>query len=120
MFNKDLNPPSVDSEALHKEGELYKTVEIQGKTFELYYGYYEERDRNNPLAEPMPIYPDFLKAPSYTDGGVPFVTMMQDACENYDGDDTAERDCSQCRYFVHCVELFGICKCEKNRFKKNS
>lgn len=120
MLNENLFPPSVDVEAPHKEGELYKTVEIQGKIFELYYGYYEARDRNNPLSEPMPIYPDFLKEPYYTDGGVPVVTMMQDACENYEGDETEDIDCSRCRYFVHCAELFGICKCEKNRLKNKS
>ena len=28
-----------------KEGDLYKVITIYGKTFELYYGYYEEKDR---------------------------------------------------------------------------
>ena len=48
------------------EGALYKTVEIEGKRFSLYYGYYEECDRENPFCDPIPIYPDFLKVQIHT------------------------------------------------------
>lgn len=101
----------------HKEGELYKAVELHGRTFILYYGYYEECDRQNPLCEPIVIYPDFKKQPVYTDGGEPFVTMMQDACKSYRGDTkrTPDTTCAECKYFQHCEDWFGVCVCPKNK-----
>ncbi|MBE6654890.1 MAG: hypothetical protein E7608_05475 [Ruminococcaceae bacterium] len=101
----------------HTEGELYKTVELYGRTFTLYYGYYEECDRENPLCEPIVIYPDFIKEPIYTDKGEPFVTMMQDACPYYNGNAkyTPDITCAECKYFRHGKEWFGICRAESNR-----
>lgn len=106
----------VNSEK-HKEGDLYKTVELHGRTFELYYGYYEECDRHNPLCEPIPIYPDFVKEPVYTDSGNPFATVMQDVCDHYRGagDYTTDTTCADCRYFKSKEEWFGICTCPKNK-----
>ena len=103
------------------EGELYKTVELHGKTFPLYYGYYEDCDRENPLCVPIPIYPDFQKTPVYTDKGYPFVTMMQDACRHYTGDaeHTPDTTCADCIYFESGKEWFGICQCLHNRVRKN-
>ena len=46
-----------------KEGDLYKVVTTFGKSFELRYGFYEERDRLSPLCEPAIIYPDFIREP---------------------------------------------------------
>ena len=43
-----------------RDGDLYKTVTVHGKTFELRYGYYEEYERESLFSEPIPIYPDFL------------------------------------------------------------
>ena len=93
----------------HKEGELYKTVKIFGKVLELRYGYYDDIDRNHP---PDIIYPDFKKAPIYTDNGEPFVTMMQDACPLFLGDTeiTTDTTCADCDYFLRSEEWFGICK----------
>ena len=101
----------------HTEGELYKTVELHGKTFTLYYGYYDECDRKNPLCEPIVIYPDFTKEPTYTDEGEPFVTMMQDACLHYIGNakHTPNTTCAECKYFKRGKEWFGICRAESNR-----
>ena len=101
------------------EGELYKVVTVFGKTFELWYGYYEDFERENPTVEPMPIYPNFRKEPLYTDEGEPFVTMMQDACPYYKGEKkrTADSTCDECKYFGHGEDWFGICTCPKN--KKN-
>ena len=71
MFNssslKDINQQI-------KEGDLYKILNIQGHTFKLYYGYYEDCERENPAVEPMPIYPDFIKSPKYTDTGQAFAS----------------------------------------------
>ena len=90
------------------EGEIYKVVNIKGKTFELKYGYYEEIDRTH--NEPDVIYPDLLSEPQYTDGGQPIVTMMQDACEHFVGNKSADIDCSKCAYFERSEDLFGICR----------
>lgn len=102
---------------IHTEGEFYKEITLHGRTFTLYYGYYDECDRDNPLCEPIVIYPDFQKEPVYTDEGEPFVTMMQDACKSYSG--TAKRTpnttCEECKHFKCREEWFGICKCPKNK-----
>ena len=104
----------------HVEGEFYKKVELYGRTFDLYYGYYEECDRNEPLFEPIVIYPDFVKQPIYTDDGLPFATVIQDACDNYEGKVARNEDttCADCEYFSPGEEWFGICK-HPYRTKKN-
>ena len=96
------------------EGELYKRVVTFGKTFELRYGYYDDIDRKT---NPVVIYPDFQDNPVYTEGGEPFVTMMQDACESYEGatPKTVDTACAECRYFKRGEEYFGICLCKSNR-----
>lgn len=108
---------SLQKEPNHKEGDLYKAVTTFGKTFELRYGYYEERDRLNPLCEPMLIYPDFIKERVYTDEGMPFVTMMQDTCKSYKGEArrTPDSTCAECKYFCRGEEWFGICTCSANQ-----
>ena len=45
-----------------REGDLYKEVTIAGKIFRLLYGYYENFEREGPLNDPMPLYPDFIKS----------------------------------------------------------
>jgi len=107
-----------DSLSEIKEGELYKVLNIEGKIFHLYYGYYEECERNNSLISPMPIYPDFKKSPQYTKEGLPFVTKMQDACQYYIGKRPKNfegSECAECEYYKHGDELIGICKCTYNR-----
>ena len=113
LFQNNISP----TEATHKEGELYKVVNTFGKTFELRYGYYEECDRQNPLCEPIVIYPNFTKKPVYTDDGVPFVTMMQDACKSYKGEAkrTPDTTCAECKYFDRGEEWFGICGHPNNK-----
>ena len=101
-----------------KEGDLYKAITAHGKTFELYYGYYEEIDRQNPNVAPMEIYPNFLKTPVYTDDGVPFVTAMQKTCEYFKGEVDEDNTCYQCGYYEKCEELLGVCKCRLRQKKK--
>lgn len=91
------------------EGDLFKRLQIEGREFEIYYGYYEDIERENPLVEPMPIYPDFLKEPQYTADGFPFVTKMQDACEHYKGNKEKFKECAECEYYKHCEDLIGVC-----------
>ena len=100
-----------------KEGDIYKVVETFGKTFELRYGFYDERDRQSPLCEPAIIYPDFIREPLFAENGEPFVTVMQDACEHYDGniEQTPDSTCAECKHFKQGKEWFGICTCPKNR-----
>ena len=103
----------------HKEGELYKIIEAHGKTFEIYYGYYDEADRQNPYVEPMEMYPDFILTPVYTEKGVPFATAMQAPCEHFKGEVDADNTCYQCAYYEKCEELLGVCTCPKKQEIKN-
>lgn len=97
-----------------KEGTLYKSIDLYGRTFEIRYGYYEEFERDSEFGEPLPIYPDFIKNPLHTDDGYPFVTQMQMLCEHgisrYD-----DGCCADCIHYLHGDEMIGICRCEKNR-----
>ncbi|MBQ7225141.1 MAG: hypothetical protein IJX02_00900 [Clostridia bacterium] len=95
-----------------KDGDLYRVVELYGKSFELRYGYYEEYEREK--CDPVPIYPDFRKSPVYTNEGFPFVTQMQELCQH--GESRFEDGCCvDCRYFENGEELIGICKSPKNK-----
>lgn len=118
MFSKMIQNDFPQQKTIPEEGELYKTVKTFGRIFELRYGYYDECDRNNPLIEcPVPIYPDFTRAPVYTDEGAPFVTMMQDACKSYKGEKKRNTDttCEECKYFERGEDWFGICTCPKKQ-----
>ena len=117
MFTSILNSDNAPKDTEHKEGELYKTVTAHGKTFELRYGFYEEKDRQNPMCAPSVIYPDFIGVPIYTDEGEPFATMIQDACDKYDGDGprTTDTTCAECNFFERDEEWIGICKCPSRR-----
>ncbi len=95
-----------------KEGDLYKKVTVSGKTFELHYGFYEEFERE--YNDPIPIYPDLVSEPEYTDEGVPIVTGMQDPCEHYNGKFEGD-SCASCSHFKSCEELFGLCTCPKKK-----
>ena len=98
-----------------KEGDLYKVITTFGKTFELYYGYYEEKDRHSSFATPIEIYPDFIKAPLFTEEGFPFVTAIQEVCEYYEKVADTTNRCIDCLYFQKGEELFGLCKCKSRR-----
>ena len=121
MFKKimESNAPSRDSAP--REGDLYRIVTTFGKRFELRYGFYEEKDRQNPLCAPAILYPDFLKVPQYTDTGEPFVTVMQDACAYYQGEAkrTSDTSCAECKHFKQGEEWFGICECPQRRVREN-
>lgn len=91
-----------------KEGDLYKMVRVFGVDFELRYGYYDDTERESRYNDPIPIYPDFKRAPRYSEEGYPFVTAMQDACEDFRGRDP-ESGCYGCSHFRHGEELLGIC-----------
>ena len=110
-----FSPDPADREVTPAEGELFKVLEVHGGRFEIYYGYYEECERNNPVVDPMPIYPDFTEQPQYTADGFAYVTKMQDACRYYEGKPGKFNDCAECQYYLHGDELLGICTCPKNK-----
>ena len=103
-----------------KEGDLYKIIEAHGKTFEIYYGYYSEDDRKNPLVKPMEMYPNFKENPVYTEKGIPFVTAMQERCRHYDGENDEDATCYQCAHYKSCDELLGICLCKARKQNKSN
>ncbi|MBQ8359470.1 MAG: hypothetical protein IJ030_02035 [Oscillospiraceae bacterium] len=108
LFMQDAahpNPP--------KEGDLYKEVTMGGKTFRLVYGYYEDFERESQFNDPVPIYPNFIKEPHFTEEGIPFVTAMQDTCKHYSGRQGCD-SCSECDHFQKGEELFGFCHCPEN------
>ena len=121
MLSKPLDTGQTEKTTLHKDGELYRTVTTFGRTFELRYGYYDERDRESPLCAPAVIYPDFTERPLYTARGEPFVTMLQDACAHYVGESTPMPDttCAECGYFERGEEWFGICRCFERQLRQN-
>lgn len=111
IFFRDPLRPEVPA-----EGDVYKILHIHGHRIVLPYGYYEDRERENPLIDPMPIYPDFLKDPKFTSEGAPLVTKMQDVCAHYQGKTLGCFECAECRFYSHCEDLFGICTCPKNKW----
>ncbi len=119
MINNLFSQDTQTSTPTHKEGELYKIVNINGHIFELYYGYYEECERKNPDIEPMPIYPNFIKNPKYTNDDFAFVTKMQDACKHYKGKQGQFNECAECEHYLHGDDLIGICTCLNNKKLKN-
>lgn len=111
------NLDKADKIKAPKEGDLYKVISLFGKKFELYYGYYEDKDRHSRYSTPTEIYPNFIKNPIYTSDGIPFVTAFQDTCQYYIKVSDVSDKCIDCKYFEKCEELFGLCKC-KERLKK--
>lgn len=97
-----------------REGTLFKTIELCGTKFEIRYGYYADFERENEQNEPIPIYPNFVDTPQYTNDGYPFVTHIQDMCD-YGHTDQEDRYCVYCPHFMHGDEMIGICRCEHRR-----
>lgn len=95
-----------------EEGDLYIQVNISGRVFRIFYGYYEDFERKR--HEPIPLYPDFLRDPVYTEDGIPVVTGMQDICCYYKGRENGD-SCITCDYFSQQEDLFGLCTCPKRR-----
>lgn len=111
LFGLDVEPRLP----IPKEGDLFKIIHLHGRTFEIRYGFYEECDRHTKYAEPIEIYPDFLKEPQFTDDGLAFVTAVQAPCEYFSGKKNENSTCEECSYYHHGEELIGICSCQKNQ-----
>lgn len=102
-----------------KEGELYKTLIVCDKAFDILYGYYSDAERDR--WDPIPIYPDFAKIPQYTGEGLPIVTAEQAVCEHYlpKAKASGEEWCNDCTHFKLIEEIIGICKCKQRKVKQN-
>ena len=101
-----------------REGDLYKEIRLYGKTFRIRYGYYDEIDRTGKYNDPIPIFPDFISSPVYTEDGYPFVTAIQDTCVCFRG--TSRDDgCYGCRYYEQGDELIGVCRHSKAETNRN-
>ena len=98
----------------YNEGDLYRSVDIFGKIFNIYYGYYEDYERDSLFNDPVPVYPNLRDNPEYDGDGNRIVTEMQIACPHYNGT-IMEDSCSHCPYYQRVDDLFGICLCEQNR-----
>ncbi len=98
-----------------REGDLYKKLTIEGREFEIRYGYYSEAERS--LWGPTPVYPDFLKTPMYTENGFPYVTAEQSVCGHFQPKIrvSGEDWCHDCRFFRLGEEIIGICTCMEKR-----
>ena len=115
MYTKLFGVDTEQRPDVPKEGDLFKIIQLYGTTFEIRYGFYEERDRHNRYAEPMEIYPDFIKNPQHTSDGTPFVTAMQNPCALFKGKKDEDSTCDDCAFYQHCEEMLGICACPKNK-----
>ena len=106
---------SVNSYSAH-EGDVYEVLYVDGGTFEIRYGYYEDFERNT--TEPVPIYPDLSKTPVYGTSGSRIVTFMQETCRHFipvDGDGT-ENCCGCCRHYPKNKQMINPCTCPENMF----
>ncbi len=93
-----------------REGDLYDTIIVDGRVFEIKYGFYEEFERNS--GDPFPIFPDLNKNAEYTKDGYRIITQMQEPCEDFEikSEDFSERVCGGCIYFGDNNKLIDICK----------
>jgi len=96
--------------------ELYRSFLIHGVRLDIYYGYYEEYERER--GAPIPIYPNFRETPLYTADGEPLVTQMQELCE-YGESKFAEGFCVDCKHYRHAEDLIGICTCPHRKNLRN-
>lgn len=96
-----------------REGDLHSVVTIGAYTFELRYGYCDERDRAS--GEPYILYPDLISMPHYTEEGYRIVTALQSVCGHYLPPDGCEPEncCYTCNYYPDKKAEIGICGCEK-------
>ena len=115
MIRKVLGVDTDHPPSMPKEGDLFKNIALCGKTFEIRYGFYEERDRHTQFAEPIPIYPDLLRQPQFAADGTPFVTQMQAPCEHFVGEPDEDSGCGDCAFYRHGEELLGTCDCPRNK-----
>lgn len=102
-----------------EEGEVYKKLTVGGHTFELRYGYYDERERN--VCPPVVIWPDLSDGSKRCPEGCHLVTQVQDPCEHYTPTDGREDNwCGDCTYYTGEHREIGICRCEARKHENHS
>ena len=85
--------------------------------FEMFFYDYENEKQIG--YDPTPIYPDFSKNPQYTKNGVPFTSVYQDVCKDYQpiSQEIDFVGCGNCKLYESREELIGICRSENRRWK---
>ena len=103
-----------------REGDLYKSLNIDGVTLRIYYGYGSESEERYGW-EPTPQYPNFQARPVYTAEGVPLVTADQDVCAHFYPKATVSGEgwCNDCVHLERYEEFIGLCRCPHNRVRQN-
>lgn len=96
-----------------REGDLYETLFVDGGTFEIYYGYYEEFERGD--LDPIPIYPDLGRMPLYGASGKRIVTHMQEPCSHFMATTDSERCCGCCAHYPHNGQMINACQCPQTQ-----
>ena len=95
-----------------KDGAFYKTVEIEGVRFDIYYGYESENVKKHGW-DPTPQYPDFDGRPTYTPSGKRFAIAYGEVCNYYEPikKKTDMVCCLNCKLFNKKEEYIGLCEC---------
>ena len=98
-----------------REGDLYRSVVVDGIRFDILYGYYEDFERK--ACDPIPVYPDLEKNPVYTNHGYRIVTQIQSPCNWFTKRDRKCDDewCRSCKYFEDEHKLIGVCRNINNK-----
>lgn len=99
--------------SIPKEGDLHSVVTIDSHTFELRYGYCDERDRAT--GEPYILYPDLRAVPFYTKDGCRIVAALQSTCDCYQPRHGEEEEdcCYTCAFYPDRRSELGVCRCDK-------
>ena len=99
-----------------REGDIYEVLSVDGRTFEIRYGYYEDFERDG--SAPIPIYPDLEKSPIYGESNKYIVTFMQNPCVHYEPRvENAEPYCGCCKYYPNNRQMINACQCRCNSLK---
>ena len=101
-----------------REGDVFRNIVVDGKSFEIRYGYYENYERD--AGDPIPIYPDFYDSPTFGRSGLRIVSAIQQACEAFTPKCNGcekEGDCGFCKYYAEnqAGDMIGICQNEINK-----
>ena len=96
-----------------REGDIYEVLSVDGRTFEIRYGYYEDFERDG--SAPIPIYPDLEKSPVYGESSKYIVTFMQEPCTHYEPRvENAEPYCGCCKHYPNNKQMINACQCRHN------
>ena len=98
-----------------KEGDLYKTIILGGKTIEIRYQRYEDFDPEHQIDYEVKMFED---NPEYTVDGFAFRNAQDEVCPYLvpkDGNCDGNFTCESCAYLSDRVEHIGICGCTAKR-----